>query len=63
MKQYYGYLFVAIGVIIIIATRLHHLMVNPHLTEAQALLFYWPLWGCAAAWGVVGYFIDKKLQK
>ena len=34
----------ACGLIIMIGTRTHHMLVNPQLTEMQALTHYWPFW-------------------
>lgn len=44
----------ALGVIIIIITRAHHISINTQLTEAQALIHYWNFW----AIGILGIGIN-----
>lgn len=59
-KWYYiGWGFLFIGIFIIVGTRAHHLVVNPLLTEAQALRFYFPLW-LAAGGAILGGFAMKN---
>lgn len=37
------------GILLLLCVRLHHLFANPELTEAEALLFYWPCFAAVLA--------------
>lgn len=55
-----GYLLCLIGGIIILGTRFHHFLINAYLTEAQALIFYWPMWVISIILIVCGYLVIRK---
>jgi hypothetical protein len=54
--------YVGASIIAIVAARVHHLINNPHLTEAEALIFYLPLWLCAIAMALIGYIALKRCE-
>lgn len=63
MKGKLNYLFLGAGIITVVATRLHQLIYYPHMTEAQAFLYYWPMWTSAVLWIIIGYYINRKKEE
>ena len=50
-----GFCFFLASVVVIVGTRVHHLMINSNLTEARALVFYLPMWLLAIGLVAAGY--------
>lgn len=44
LAEYIGIAIMLCGGAGVIGARAHHFLINSHLTEAQALWFYWPIW-------------------
>lgn len=63
-KMTKGILYIAYGAAAqqeVVGTRVHHAIVNPALTEAQAIVTYFPMWLCvlglvAAGFAVLTFF-------
>ncbi len=58
-----SYTLLVVGLSIIIFTRVYHLTINPHLTEAQALLLYGPLWLAGGGALLAGYVVRNTIGK
>lgn len=50
------------GFVLILITRLHQLIVNPRLTEAQALIYYLPFWIIAMVIMAGALIASKKYE-
>jgi hypothetical protein len=55
-----GYFAGLIGAVIIFVARLHHFFANSHLTEVQALLFYWQSYLIALLLCAISIWIIKN---
>lgn len=57
---YYGAIVgVTAGLVLLVLTRIHHLIINTHLTESQAFVYYLPFWIIGGILIVIGVFIIR----
>ena len=49
-----------LGGLLIMAGRLHMIWFNAHMTEAQAMIAYWPVWAIGVLGiGITAHYISK----
>jgi hypothetical protein len=63
VKKYISYFTLVIGMALILYNISHRLFINSHLTEAQALLLYWPTWLSSIMFCILGYLMVEKWTK
>jgi hypothetical protein len=63
MFRIIGFGLLLASIVTVIGTRGHHMIINPSLTEAQALIFYLPWWLCAVGLVVAGYVVLKTYSE
>lgn len=51
------------SLVVTIATRLHHVLVNSHITEAQALMLYLPIWLGVIILASIGFLELRLINK